>query len=109
MKETKQILVNRMVGKVPLVGSFGPVQLGAAITGLFLGIIIYSNTENLIYSVAAALWVFFTVVLVLGKYYWNYINKYRNQAPWSKERLEFQNPLEKGPKSNGKKTKKKER
>ena len=102
MKEQEKIIVNRMVGKVPLIGSFSPIQFFAAIAGFFLAYLAYTNTDNLIMGVGAGLWTFFTIVLVLGKHHWQYINKYRRTSPWSKGRRPFRNPLERGTRTDGK-------
>ncbi|ACB54331.1 hypothetical protein cce_4985 [Crocosphaera subtropica ATCC 51142] len=101
MKEEEQIIVNRMVGKVPLIGSFSPIQFFAAIAGFLLGYLAHANTGNMIVGVGAALWVFFTIVLVLGNHHWQYLNKYRKATPWSRGRRLFKNPLESRKPKNG--------
>ncbi|EAZ88895.1 hypothetical protein CY0110_31885 [Crocosphaera chwakensis CCY0110] len=93
MKEEDIIIVNRMVGKVPLIGSFSPIQFFAAIVGFLFGYLAHVNTGNMIVGVGATLWVFFTIVLVLGKHHWQYFNKYRRATPWSRGRRLFKNPL----------------
>lgn len=105
MKDPEPIIVNRMVGKVPLVGSFSPIQLGSAVLGFLFGVVTYNKTENPVYAAGVFLWLFFTSVLLLGKNHWEYVNKYRKQAFWSTQRQVFNNPLE--TKKNDKSKKKK--
>ncbi len=101
MKDQQPILVNRMVGRVPLIGSFSPVQLLSVLGGFFLGYLVYSNTGNLVMALGAWVWTFFTLVLVLGKHHWQYVNKYRKSSRWSKGRQTFRNPLRRRGRNHG--------
>jgi hypothetical protein len=85
-KTRHSINVNRMVGEIPLIGSLTPIQLGSGVIAFFLAYVVYANTGQLMVGIAIWVWIFFTLVLVLGKHHWQFLNKFRSPPRWSRGR-----------------------
>ena len=92
-KTPRPIKVNRMVGQIPLIGSVTPIQLGSGAIAFFLSYVVYANTGQLVVGIAIWVWVFFTLVLVLGKHHWQFLNKFRPPPRWSRGRRYYVNLL----------------
>jgi hypothetical protein len=75
-----------MVGQVPLIGSLTPVQLVSSAIAFFIAYLAYSNAGSFVLGIAIWLWAFFTLVLVLGRYHWQFLNKFRQPPHWSSGR-----------------------
>ena len=85
-KTPRPLKINRMVGQIPLIGSWTPIQLGSGVIAFFLAYLVYANSGHWVLGIAIWVWVFFTLVLVLGKHHWQFLNKFRAPPRWSRGR-----------------------
>lgn len=81
--------VNRMIGKVPLIGTFTPVQCVNICIAFIVAYIVHANFNQFAITIGVWLWVFFTLTLVLGSHHWQYLNKFRRVPRWVNGRLYF--------------------
>ncbi|MBR8831709.1 MAG: hypothetical protein N5P05_002699 [Chroococcopsis gigantea SAG 12.99] len=89
MKGDRTKKVNRMIGKIPLIGNFTPIQCVNICIAFIVAYIVHANFNQLAMTIGVWLWVFFTLTLVLGSHHWQYINKYRSVPRWVNGRLYY--------------------